>query len=175
MARDSNRQHAEVEMWEVLDQAIDEIPAHVPLVDAAAMRLSMTLHVASRVVTMDLRSRLQRDGELTPAQLNVLLFTLVHGELELHRITTYVSMKKATASALVNDMVNAGLLQRRFPTENRRTILISVTDEGEAIFKESFQIYNDGERRWAAALDAEERDQLVKLLVKLVNSGVTGT
>lgn len=174
MARDSNGQPPEVEMWRTLNQAIDEIPVHVPKVDPAAMRLSMTLHVASRVMTMDLRARLQRESELTPTQLNVLLFTLVHGELELHRITSYVNMKKATASALVNDMVNAGLLQRRSPAENRRTLLISATEEGEAIFKSAFEVYNDGERVWAAGLDDEEQRQLVRLLVKLVNSGVNG-
>lgn len=161
----------EREMWDVLDRVIDDIPRRIPGVDADAMRLSMTLHVASRVVTLDLRSRLDGDGNLTPAQMNVLLFTLVNGELELHRITRYANMKKATASALVNEMVNDGLLLRRSPPENRRTVLLSVSEKGQAAFSDAFRAYNEGERAWADALDPGERRTLIHLLVKLVDSG----
>lgn len=163
----------ELEMWEVRNLATRIVPKEIDGVDAAAMRLCMTLRTASNVVYHDLREHLSGHTELNGAMLNVLLMAHLNDEIELRRITKFANLKKATASALVDSMVKQGLLSRRISPDDRRVLLLSMTDRGRVLFAQAFREYNAREQRWAALLTEEERETLITILMNLVNRGIT--
>lgn len=162
----------ELEMWEVRNLATRIVPDEIDGVDAAAMRLCMTLRTASNVVFFDLQSHLSSHTELNGAMLNVLLMAHLNDEIELRRIIKFANMKKATASALVDSMVKQGLLSRRTSPDDRRVLLLSITDQGREIFADAFREYNAREQRWAALLTNDERETLITILTNLANRGI---
>lgn len=161
-----------LEMWSVVDRAVGEVPASVAGIDADAMRLCMTLRTSSNVVFYDLSQYLSEKADVGGHALNVMLIARLHGELEFHRLTKFANMKKATASKLVDSMVNQGLLQRRTSAEDRRVTLLSLTPEGKETFDKAFAAYNERERFWASGLSREEGATLAALLKKLVDSRI---
>jgi DNA-binding MarR family transcriptional regulator len=162
----------EIEMWGVRDRATRLVPEAVDGADAEAMEVCMTLRTASNVVFHDLSEHLASRTDINGAMLNVLLIAYLHDEVELRRLTRFTNMKKATASALVDSMVQQGLLARRTSPDDRRVLLLSLTPAGSERFREAFLEYNSRERRWAELLTPAERTTLVEILTNLVNRGI---
>ncbi|WP_458840077.1 MarR family winged helix-turn-helix transcriptional regulator [Leucobacter sp. HY1910] len=148
------------------------VPAEVAGVDAAAMRLCMTLRTASNMVFYDLREHLSGHTDLNGAMLNVLLMAHLNEEIELRRIIKFANLKKATASALVDSMVKQELLSRRTSPDDRRVLLLSLTTKGRELFADAFREYNAREQRWAALLTEDERETLITILMNMVNRGI---
>ncbi len=162
-------------MWSVVEKAVTVVPTEVDDIDADAMRLCMMIRGASNIIFGDLHATLRERTPLVPAGMNVLLVAIVHGELEFTTLAKYANLPKATASALVESMVNDGVLERRVPATDRRVTLLSATESGKALFRAHFRTYNQRESFWASALTPSEQQLLVDLLAKLVNSRVDGS
>ncbi|QIM16820.1 MarR family transcriptional regulator [Leucobacter insecticola] len=170
--RDADYTPLELEMWDLRDRATETIPRMIPGVDEHAMRLCMTLRTASNLVFLDLHEDLQKHGDLTPAELNVLLIANLQGEVEFRHLTKFASLKKATASTIVDSLVKRGLLSRRISPEDRRVMLIAPTELGASAFQRDFARYNEREKAWSALITDEERETLVRILSALISRGL---
>lgn len=159
-----------LEMWDLVDRTIDVAGDLVANIDSEAMRLSMTLRTASNVMFYDIHAELRRSEGISAGVLNILLVLQVHGELEFTRVAKFAGMTKASASALVNSMVEQGLLRRRGDDVDRRRSLFTVTEEGKALCIRATALLNLREIFWATGLSSVERNQLIALLNKLISS-----
>ena len=90
-------------------------------------------------------------------------------EIPLGEFAKIVTMEQSTATQLVDRLVAKGLVKKRAATDDRRKVLVSITDEGYEIvapmLEEALRIDNS----IADSFDLEEARELKKTLKKLIN------
>jgi DNA-binding MarR family transcriptional regulator len=70
---------------------------------------------------------------------------------------------------LLNELEDAGLIERRRDPDDRRRHIVVITDRGRAAYERGLRAQEALEDKVLAALDADERAQLRALLVKALN------
>ncbi|WP_219414512.1 MarR family winged helix-turn-helix transcriptional regulator [Pseudonocardia nigra] len=156
--------------WSFVDVAMDRTVRALPGVDAAAMRLVLSLHRAATSLAYDLESAVHRPRGWSWPGFRVLFVLFLTGPIEAKRVAQLSGMSRAAVSALVNTLVRDGLVSRRPAEHDRRAVLLALTDEGERQFTDAFAAHNRREQSWAAALDPAELATLTALLEKLMAS-----
>jgi len=106
---------------------------------------------------------------VTLAQCHTLLEIENKGKESLTELSKTLGLDKSTISRTVDGLVNVGLLDRSIPAENRRMATIQLTDAGKNIC----QAINDTNDKYfedtLSVLTESERDQLTRLLEKVIN------
>ncbi|WP_037361748.1 MarR family winged helix-turn-helix transcriptional regulator [Amycolatopsis orientalis] len=166
---------AEPDYWTFVDHAVRSVSETLPEVDPDAMRLVMTLHRATDLLSYDLHARLgeiklNESAQLSSTGLRLLLVLSASGPLELRRVAALSGMSRAAVSAAIENLASNGLVGKEPSREDRRTVLLRLTPEGQKTFARCFASYNAGEQHWAATLTADERSQLIGLLTKLMQT-----
>lgn len=90
-------------------------------------------------------------------------FTLTPGELADSTMRSQAAMTHRLAG-----LEAKGLLERRTDPANRRSVLVSLTEEGLALVDRIVAGHVDNERRLLAPLTSAEQDRLAALLEKLL-------
>ena len=108
---------------------------------------------------------------LTPGQPKVLDFLLLHEEADQKTIAAYCEIQQATVGSILLRMESAGLVTRRNHPDNRRSLYVSLTPEGEQMAQKVLQIFTAAENQVTAALTGEERELLRQLLKKCMQTG----
>lgn len=139
-------------------------------IDENAMELAFTLRTVSNSLFADLHQRLRSAEASSPRVLNTLLVIIGLGEVHQGDLAELNDLSKAGVSHLVEEMVQAGLIERRSVPGDRRSVLLGITALGREAFLRDFQIFHDGEVEWMSALEDAERTELLRLLVKLQHS-----
>ena len=76
---------------------------------------------------------------LTPPRFHALAHVANHGPINMSEIRKRLHVSKSTATAVVDGLVNEGLLRRHRPDEDRRCVIIEVTDAGRRVMEETRQ------------------------------------
>lgn len=108
---------------------------------------------------------------LSPGQPKILEFLAEYGEHEQKAIAEYCEIEPATVGSILLRMETAGLVTRRNHPDNRRSLYVSLTPEGEQMAQKVRQIFIDAENQVTAGLNDEERDQLRQLLETCMKTG----
>ena len=125
---------------------------------------------------MELTGRLQRAAvftrELEPGQFDVLA-TIYRaagkaGALTAGELARWVMVSAGALTNRVDNLVAAGLVTRRHDTANRRRVLIALTDQGRHSVETALETHLENCRAVAERLDAEEVQQLNRLLAKML-------
>jgi DNA-binding MarR family transcriptional regulator len=97
-------------------------------------------------------------GELSYAQYG-LLFGLCDGQARsLRELALQADVSPATAAEMLDSLAAAGLVERIRSSEDKRVVLTSLTDSGQALIDERRARY---EPRWRAALKEFSADELL--------------
>ncbi|HEV8694460.1 MAG TPA: MarR family winged helix-turn-helix transcriptional regulator [Lysobacter sp.] len=91
--------------------------------------------------------------------------------LSANGVAARTAMDKVAVSRTVARLLERGLLQRDTHDDDRRRSVLELSQEGYRIYDEVVPVALDYERRLLAPLDADERIQLDRLLLKL-NAGI---
>ena len=75
-------------------------------------------------------------GSLSLVQLMVVTVLEHHGPVPMTRLAVALDVSDASATGIVDRMERRGLLERRRDGADRRRVIVALTDEGEAIFRE---------------------------------------
>ena len=75
-------------------------------------------------------------GGVTLAQCHTLLEIFSHGSINLSELSGKLYLDKSTVSRTVEGLVGNGLINRSIPRENRRTVIISLTEAGKNTCRE---------------------------------------
>ena len=86
--------------------------------------------------------------------------------ISLSDLSRQVLRKHNTVSVILNGMEERGLIKIERDNENRRSISISLTDDGRAVFRET-EAKRKNIKLIIGSLTAKERAQLVALLKKI--------
>lgn len=119
------------------------------------------------------RNRMEREV-LAPAGLTwggfTILFVLwVWGDRETGELAEDCGVAKGTLSGMLATLEKSGLVSRsRHPVDGRR-VVVHLNDAGEDRMEELFPTFNAYEARFTERLDADERQELARLL-RLVTS-----
>jgi DNA-binding MarR family transcriptional regulator len=105
-------------------------------------------------------------AELSPGRVGILLLIETNPGVTQSRLAQAVSLERSTMVGVLHALEARGLVERRRGAD-RRTNGLWLTTEGRSLvsrLKRRIQLH---ERRVAARLSAEEREQLLALLAKL--------
>ncbi|WP_066799595.1 MarR family winged helix-turn-helix transcriptional regulator [Sphingomonas soli] len=78
-----------------------------------------------------------------------------------------LGIKRANMVSLINELVDAGLVEREVSADDRRAFSLTLTGAGETMRKNCIARIQEHEDRMLAALDAEERATLLRLLGRI--------
>lgn len=107
--------------------------------------------------------------DLTPLQFTV-LSTLAHvGPQDQAAIGGYAALDRTTVSVVVRKLERRGLIRRRVMEEDRRSRLITITPNGEALLRAAMPAVEAAQERMVSPLTGAERDRLIALLRKMAD------
>lgn len=125
--------------------------------------LGYRLRLAQQAVFRDFASSI---AELSPGRVGILLLLDANPGVTQSRLAQAVSLERSTMVGVVDVLEGRGLIERR-RGEDRRTNGLWLTAEGRTAVNRLKRRIQMHERRIAARLSAEEREQLIGLLEKL--------
>jgi DNA-binding MarR family transcriptional regulator len=79
----------------------------------------------------------------------------------------HLGIQRANMVALINELVDAGSVERRVSSEDRRAFALTLSDAGQVLFDECLARIHVHERAMLAGLTEAERKQLILLLQKI--------
>src|SRR5262245_10751103 len=115
------------------------------------------------------------DG-LTPLQLGVLAYLnpqTGEPDIDQNGLAARLGIDRASTSALVDDLEAMGLVERRVNGADRRARLLRLTSRGEKVRARLHPASNTAQMKVFATLTPRERDLLLDLLVRVVESNST--
>ena len=107
---------------------------------------------------------------ITPVQFGLL--TILDGKSPLDQVTlaAEVGIDRTNVADVITRLENRGLVERRTNQSDRRTRLVSITEDGRA-FREQVQLCMEtAQDRLLAPLRADDRDLFMRLLRDLVET-----
>ena len=107
---------------------------------------------------------------LTAGQPKVLEFLSQHGESDQKTIASYCEIEPATVGSILLRMERSGLVVRRQHEGNRRSLFVSLTEQGEQAAAAVAEIFRETETAAVSGLSPEELEQLKGLLDRLWRS-----
>ena len=87
---------------------------------------------------IDLHSkRLERESGLTGPQLLLMQCIYINGEITAGVIAREISLSQATVTTIIDRLESKGLLKRERNQEDKRKVMISLTDEGKVALEKA--------------------------------------
>lgn len=113
-------------------------------------------------------SRFDNHHQPNRGQLRVLQLLLEHDQLTNSDIVEALDIRPSSVSVLVNKLEEAGLIERVASTEDKRVMLISLSDKGRNFINTAHDFKNELSEDLFSALSTEEQQQLAGILRKLL-------
>jgi DNA-binding MarR family transcriptional regulator len=126
--------------------------------------------VLSRVFSVLRRSDTNRDaatGDLTLAQLSILLTLLEQGPIRMTDLAAHERVRTPTTTVAIRRLEKLGLVKRSRDPSDLRAVLVDITPEGLAQHQESLATRRAYLSTLLAKLSPEDRETLRKALVPL--------
>lgn len=135
---------------------------------AAIDALAERLEAASSLLTKRISGACGGHSTLTPAQYH-LLAALAHEPhgLRVTQLAEYGGVQPSAITAIVDRMVDRGLLARERDANDRRAVIVAVTDAGHAELSCAHQAVRDYLRPILGGLEPEELADFVRVFEKL--------
>lgn len=108
-----------------------------------------------------------RQFDLTPAQFDVIATLGNTQGMTMGDIGEKTLITKGTLTGVVDRLVQKQLVQRSTPADNRRSVIVQLTPEGNRVFEDVFPAHIAHLKARFAHLDAAELEQLRALLERL--------
>lgn len=102
--------------------------------------------------------------DLTAQQFATLARLAEHGAVSQNRLGRLVDMEPANIHGLVRRLFKRGLVKTDDNEADRRQLLISLTDQGQALFENSLPPSEEANEETLAVLSAAERAELFRML-----------
>lgn len=126
-----------------------------------------SLAEAFRAVARDLRRRTLaalEPWDVTPSQARALGVLRRHGALRLRDLAAHLRIAPRSATEVVDDLAGRGLAERRPDPDDRRAVLVQLTESGARTAAGVHADRAAGADDFFARLDAGDRDALARIL-----------
>lgn len=121
-----------------------------------------------RAVDQHSRQLLEISG-LTAPQIAALGASRRHGPLTIGSLAKVLRLSHPTVTGIVGRLERRGYLTRERGVEDRRTILVKITELGVEVLERAPRLLQDRFRREIAALEAWERHQILSTLQRIAS------
>ncbi|MCV7282285.1 MarR family transcriptional regulator [Mycolicibacterium flavescens] len=140
------------------------------VVESQVAELSGELQrVLSRVFSVLRRSDTNRTeaGDLTLAQLSILLTLLEQGPMRMTDLAAHERVRTPTTTVAIRRLEKLGLVKRSRDPSDLRAVLVDITPEGRAQHQEALEVRRGYLATLLSRLSQEELDTLTKALAPL--------
>ena len=93
------------------------------------------------------------------------------GRITLVELADLLGLDKSTMSRTINNLVEADLVLRELDMENRRYVIIQLTDNGRTVFKSTEESMNSYYQSILSSIPEDKRNQVLESL-RLLTSAV---
>ncbi len=111
-----------------------------------------------------------KETGLTLPQMHTLEILGAAGQLRMKELAEKMGITTGALTVMVDRLVRAGLVARQPNPEDRRSIRVALTPEGEKYFVEHHQLHRQLTQELANALEPEELSALLAIIPKLNHS-----
>jgi DNA-binding MarR family transcriptional regulator len=112
-------------------------------------------------------SRGTTPGELTLAQLSILITLLDRGPIRMTELAAHERVRTPTTTVAIRRLEKIGLVKRSRDPSDLRAVLVEITPEGLAVHRESLANRRAALAAMLSRLTADELDTLTKALAPL--------
>jgi DNA-binding MarR family transcriptional regulator len=141
---------------------VERFPQIDPTVEAITHRLSDVKRLLDKAAAANLAR-----AELTHEEFKVLL--ALHGGMRSHgALSRELMVSTGAMTNRLDKLERGGLVRRERDPDDRRGVLLALTDDGRDRLTTAVDLASADERDLLGALNVSERDQLSKLLAKLL-------
>ncbi|MFE2587123.1 MarR family winged helix-turn-helix transcriptional regulator [Streptomyces sp. NPDC059378] len=139
------------------------------------MAVVANIYRAASAVRQHLENSVLRGQDLTWTAFVVLWVVWIWGESETRHVAEEAGISKGTLTGVVRTLEGRGLVSRTGHPSDGRLVLLSLTDDGEALMQRLFPQFNEEEAFVTSRLDADEcrsvADGLRQVVLQVEESG----
>jgi DNA-binding MarR family transcriptional regulator len=132
--------------------------------------VSALLTASRTLVGVSARSLAETEDTVTPTQFRTLVVLRGHGPSRLSALAERMDVNPSTALRSVDRLIAAGLVQRRENDDDRREVVISLTDEGTGLVDRVTASRRRVIAKIVKAMPAERRRDLVEALLAFTDA-----
>lgn len=110
------------------------------------------------------------DRQVTKFELLTLILIDRHGQIIMSQMSDFLSVPMSTATGIMDRLVKKGLVQRTRDESDRRTVVITLTEEGQRLINQIKNRLSGYIRKISDVLTAEERQLLLGIITKIVSA-----
>jgi MarR family 2-MHQ and catechol resistance regulon transcriptional repressor len=103
-------------------------------------------------------------------EMQVISYLSAHQNAKMTRIAEYLLLGLSNLTAIVDKLVGKKIVQRNRCDQDRRVVLVSLTDEGSAIARTNREQKHDLAEQMLAALDEADQEKLMELMRRIVGN-----
>lgn len=133
-------------------------------IDAEAMAAVSNIFRAATVVRHHMERSVLASADLSFTAFTVLWVLWIWGEQEARHVAEEAGISRGTLTGVVTTLERRGLASRRAHPDDRRSVLVDVTAEGERLMAELFPVFNEEEAQVSGALDPARKAELAESL-----------
>lgn len=104
---------------------------------------------------------------LTLLQLQALIFIKDRGEAQMQEIAEHFKVAKPTATTLLSNLDKLGLIQRLGDTKDRRIVKVTLSIEGERMFKQVLKYKKEKIKTLLSYLPKTDKADLIRIMATL--------
>ncbi|WP_328502711.1 MarR family transcriptional regulator [Streptomyces sp. NBC_00457] len=136
--------------------------------ELAIASVGMNLMRAARRIERDMESNFARPAGLTFAGFWLMTALKVEGPAAPRRLAELLSVSTASVTSTLHTLERAALIRRNPQLDDRRMLLITLTEQGEAVVGEFMHWWTvNREKHWLETLTRDEELTLARLLAKI--------
>ncbi|MDX1779686.1 MAG: MarR family winged helix-turn-helix transcriptional regulator [Thalassovita sp.] len=109
--------------------------------------------------------------DLTPVQFSALAALSANPEIDQATLAGLIGYDRVTMGSVLDRLQNKGLIDRHTSPRDRRAKVLTLTDKGAATLNTATPIVWDLQADILTGLDDDEREQMLRLLRKAVDTG----
>lgn len=137
-------------------------------IDPVAFAASFNLFRLSTRLLQDLESTVHRPRGLSLAGFRVLFTTWIHDQLEPRELARLSGVSRAAVSGVLKTLERDGLIARNREQRDGRLVTVRVTEDGEALLRETYEAQNRREQQHFASLAPEQVEEFRSLMQRLL-------
>ena len=144
--------------------------------DKPELRVWLRLLTCSTMIEQHVRTGLRQKFETTLPRFDILAqLDRAEGDMTMGQLSSQLMVSNGNITGLVDRLVSEGLVSRKPAPGDRRTHLVSLTDQGRETFHEMVPEHESWVADVMSGLDRDEMNDLLNLLGRLKSSVKSAT
>jgi DNA-binding MarR family transcriptional regulator len=104
---------------------------------------------------------------VTPPQLYMMFVLREKGQCKVTTLAEHMGVRPSAITVMIDRLVQQGLARRNHDEQDRRVVMLAISEQGERVLSEFEEGRNEIMRNYFAKLEPGEVEQMVRILEKL--------